>query len=120
MRIGRSRLAGHAIRNFSYKDNIPIVKRAFYIYLPRSEIDSSPLKSTIGSLMMEKIIVSDQVTPAERSHDAEKAVSRQAVYENDQASISDKDSVEFQGGVRRVRAITSSWSTKTLILVFVL
>jgi hypothetical protein len=30
------------------------------------------------------------------------------------------DSDNFQGGVKRVRAITSVWSTKTLILTFIL
>jgi hypothetical protein len=69
---------------------------------------------------MEKITVSDQVTPAEVGRDAEKAGIQQVVDEDDKASISDKDSADFQGGVKRVRAITSSWSTKTLVLVFVL
>lgn len=67
---------------------------------------------------MEKITASDQINPAEIG-DAEKAGVQRTV-ENDQASISDKDSAEFQGGVRRVRAITSSWSTKTMVLMFVL
>lgn len=31
-----------------------------------------------------------------------------------------KDSDGFQGGVQRVRAITSVWSTKTLVFTFVL
>ncbi|KAL4782686.1 major facilitator superfamily domain-containing protein [Aspergillus varians] len=45
----------------------------------------------------------------------------QAVNEADEkGSLSDKDSAQFQGGVQRVRAIASSWSTTTLILMFVL
>ncbi len=38
----------------------------------------------------------------------------------DEKSLSDKDSAEFQGGVQRVRAITTVLSTQTLILLFVL
>lgn len=38
----------------------------------------------------------------------------------DEKALSDKDSVEFQGGVQRVRAITTVLSTQTLILLFVL
>lgn len=69
---------------------------------------------------MEKTTVSDQITSAEIG-DAEKVGVRKTVEpENDQASISDKDSAEFQGGVKRVRAITSSWSRNTLVLMFIL
>ncbi|CAG8128411.1 unnamed protein product [Penicillium salamii] len=71
---------------------------------------------------MEKIMVSDRISPAEIG-DAEKAGARQVVehgVEHDQASISDKDSADFQGGVQRVRAVTSSWSKKTLVLMFIL
>lgn len=38
----------------------------------------------------------------------------------DEKALSDKDSAEFQGGVQRVRAITTVLSTQTLILLFVL
>lgn len=38
----------------------------------------------------------------------------------DEKVLSDKDSAEFQGGVQRVRAITTVLSTQTLILLFVL
>lgn len=71
---------------------------------------------------MEKIMASDRISPAEIG-DAEKAGARQVVergVEQDQASISDKDSADFQGGVQRVRAVTSSWSKKTLVLMFIL
>lgn len=33
---------------------------------------------------------------------------------------SETDSAEFQGGVQRVRAITATWSTKSLVIMFVL
>lgn len=74
---------------------------------------------------MEKTIISDQVTPASTSHDAER-IAELRVHQNmddlpdDKASLSGRDSNEFQGGVQRVRAITSAWSTKTLILMFIL
>lgn len=38
----------------------------------------------------------------------------------DEKALSDKDSADFQGGVQRVRAITTVLSTQTLILLFVL
>jgi hypothetical protein len=73
---------------------------------------------------MEKTNVSDQVTPATTSRDAEKMEGfdvRQGVDNpSDEASMSDRDSRDFQGGVQRVRAITSTWSTKTLVLMFIL
>ncbi|CAG7930650.1 unnamed protein product [Penicillium olsonii] len=72
----------------------------------------------LGVGAMEKITVSDQITTAEIG-DPEKAGAHRVV-EHDQASISDKDSAEFQGGVKRVRAVTSAWSKKTLVLMFVL
>ncbi|CAI7639978.1 unnamed protein product [Penicillium glandicola] len=74
---------------------------------------------------MEKTTVSDHVTPANASHDAEKTAGF-GVHQgmdnpsDDKASMSERDSSEFQGGVQRVRAITSAWSTKTLILMFIL
>lgn len=53
--------------------------------------------------------------------DAEKAGRvNQTVKEGDKPEVSDRDSGEFQGDVQRVRAITSSWSTKTLVLTFIL
>lgn len=39
---------------------------------------------------------------------------------DDEKALSDKDSAEFQGGVQRVRAITTVLSTQTLVLLFVL
>jgi hypothetical protein len=72
---------------------------------------------------MEKTTVSDQVAPASISHDAEKMTGfgiQDVETPDDKASLSHRDSSEFQGGVQRVRAITSAWSTKTLILMFIL
>jgi cobyric acid synthase len=74
---------------------------------------------------MEKTNLSDQVTPATTSRDAEKMEGfdvHQGVDNpsDDKASMSDRDSRDFQGGVQRVRAITSTWSTKTLVLMFIL
>jgi hypothetical protein len=73
---------------------------------------------------MEKTNVSDQVTPATTSRDAEKMgefdVHQGVDKPSDEASMSDRDSRDFQGGVQRVRAITSAWSTKTLVLMFIL
>jgi hypothetical protein len=73
---------------------------------------------------MEKTTVVDRVTPARGiNHDAENAIElNQAPNDrsDDKASISDADSAEFQGGVQRVRAITASWPTKTLVLMFIL
>ena len=74
---------------------------------------------------MEKTNVSDQVTPATTSRDAEKMGGfdfHQGVGNpsDDKVSLSDQDSHDFQGGVQRVRAITSTWSTKTLVLMFIL
>ncbi|KAJ5827817.1 Major facilitator superfamily domain general substrate transporter [Penicillium robsamsonii] len=74
---------------------------------------------------MEKTTVSDQVTPASTRRDAEK-MAEFRVHQgtdhpsDDKTSLSDRDSSEFQGGVQRVRAITSTWSAKTLILMFIL
>ncbi|KAJ5359847.1 Major facilitator superfamily domain general substrate transporter [Penicillium concentricum] len=74
---------------------------------------------------MENTTVSDQVTSASTSCDAEK-MAKFRVHQgmenpsDDKASLSGRDSSEFQGGVQRVRAITSTWSTKTLILMFIL
>ncbi|KXG51688.1 Major facilitator superfamily domain, general substrate transporter [Penicillium griseofulvum] len=72
---------------------------------------------------MEKTTVSDQVAPTSTSHDAEKMIGfgiQDVETPDDKASLSHRDSSEFQGGVQRVRAITSAWSTKTLILMFIL
>lgn len=74
---------------------------------------------------MEKTTVPDQVTQANTSRDVEEMKEfrvHQGVDNpsDDKASLSARDSSEFQGGVRRVRAITSTWSTKTLILMFIL
>jgi hypothetical protein len=72
---------------------------------------------------MEKTTAVDQVTPAGRvNHDAERAIElNQGMKDHsDKVSISDADSADFQGGVQRVRAITASWSKKTLILMFIL
>jgi hypothetical protein len=73
---------------------------------------------------MEKTSAVDRVTPArDINHGAENAMElNQAPNDrsDDKASISDADSAEFQGGVQRVRAITASWSTKTLVLMFIL
>lgn len=55
--------------------------------------------------------------------DAEKGVVvNQAVREtDDHLDLPErKNSGDFQGGVQRVRAITSVWSTTTLVLIFVL
>ncbi|KAJ6022720.1 hypothetical protein N7499_008035 [Penicillium canescens] len=73
---------------------------------------------------MEKTTAIDQVAPASGiDHDAERAMELDHARNDrsdDKASISDADSAEFQGGVQRVRAITASWSTKTLVLMFIL
>ncbi|KAJ6190075.1 hypothetical protein N7519_000096 [Penicillium mononematosum] len=74
---------------------------------------------------MEKTNISDQVTPATTSRDPEKMEGfdvHQGVDNpsDDKASMSDRDSRDFQGGVQRVRAITLTWSTKTLVLMFIL
>lgn len=74
---------------------------------------------------MEKTTISDQVTQANTSRDVEEMKEFRAHQgvenpSDDKASLSARDSSEFQGGVRRVRAITSAWSTKTLILMFIL
>jgi hypothetical protein len=74
--------------------------------------------------IMEKTTAVGQVTPASGiNHDAERAMELDQARNDrsdDKASISDADSAEFQGGVQRVRAITASWSTKTLVLMFIL
>jgi len=45
----------------------------------------------------------------------------QAVEEtNDDLESKEKNSENFQNGVQRVRAITSVWSTKTMVLMFIL
>ncbi|KAJ5772783.1 Major facilitator superfamily domain general substrate transporter [Penicillium paradoxum] len=72
---------------------------------------------------MEKPTVSDQVTPASMSHDAEKTAGVHQTendLSDDKASLSSQDLHNFQGGVWRVRAITTAWSTKTLVLMFIL
>ena len=76
-------------------------------------------------MTMEKPTISDQVTPANTSHDAERKAELRIDHNvddlpDDKANLSGRDSSEFQGGVQRVRAITSAWSTKTLILMFIL
>lgn len=74
---------------------------------------------------MEKTTISDQATQPNTSGDVEE-MKEFRVHQgmdnpsDDKASLSGRDSNEFQGGVRRVRAITSTWSTKTLILMFIL
>ncbi|KAJ5419886.1 uncharacterized protein N7487_003436 [Penicillium crustosum] len=74
---------------------------------------------------MQKTTVSDQATQANTSRDVEE-MKEFGVHQgvdspsDDKASLSGRDSSEYQGGVRRVRAITSTWSTKTLILMFIL
>jgi hypothetical protein len=72
---------------------------------------------------MEKSTVSDQVTPASMSNDTEKMAGfHQSMNDRseDKMELSDRDPSEFQGGVQRVRAITTAWSTKTLVLMFIL
>ncbi|OGE56287.1 hypothetical protein PENARI_c003G08124 [Penicillium arizonense] len=73
---------------------------------------------------MEKTTAVDQVIPASGiNHDAERAMELDQARNDrsdDKVGISDADSAEFQGGVQRVRAITASWSTETLILMFIL
>lgn len=56
------------------------------------------------------------------STDAEKAVGvNHVVHEtDDNLYMERKDSDNFQGGVQRVRAITSIWSAKTMALTFIL
>lgn len=74
---------------------------------------------------MQKTTVSDQAIQANTSRDVEE-MKEFGVHQgvdspsDDKASLSGRDSSEYQGGVRRVRAITSTWSTKTLILMFIL
>ncbi|KAJ5549709.1 Major facilitator superfamily domain general substrate transporter [Penicillium sp. DV-2018c] len=72
---------------------------------------------------MGKSTVTDQVTPANMRDDAKKMGGfHQSMNDpsEDKTGLSDQDSVEFQDGVKRVRAITTAWSTKTLILMFIL
>ncbi|KAJ5129170.1 Major facilitator superfamily domain general substrate transporter [Penicillium bovifimosum] len=72
---------------------------------------------------MEKSTVSDKVTPADLSDDAEKMGGfHHCMHDpsSNKTELSDSDSAEFQGGVQRVRAMTTTWSTKTLVLMFIL
>ncbi|CAI7678625.1 unnamed protein product [Penicillium pancosmium] len=73
---------------------------------------------------MSSMVASEEIAMRKDSQeDAEKAVVvNQVVRDNDfHLDIPEReDSDGFQGGVQRVRAITSVWSTKTLILTFVL
>ncbi|OQE26842.1 hypothetical protein PENSTE_c005G08780 [Penicillium steckii] len=65
----------------------------------------------------------DEASPREdRRSDPEKQNEINHVVEetNDDSEIKEKDSANFQNGVQRVRAITSVWSTKTMILMFIL
>lgn len=65
----------------------------------------------------------DKASPREdRRSDPEKQNEINHVVEetNDDSEIKEKDSANFQNGVQRVRAITSVWSTKTMILMFIL
>lgn len=73
---------------------------------------------------MPKAVVPSQIEPvvsAVEDTDQNAGVDR-IVQEpsRDGVSISDKDSALFQGGVQRVRAITSLWSKNTMWLMFVL
>lgn len=84
---------------------------------------SLSLDSVLPSNPMEKTTMSGQVRPASVNHDTEKMAGvHQSVNPSvdDKASLSSQDSANFQGGVQRVRAITSAWSTKTLVLMFIL
>ncbi|KAJ5999782.1 hypothetical protein N7481_000191 [Penicillium waksmanii] len=70
------------------------------------------------------MVASEQISRSKDSQgDAEKGdvVSQVVRDTDDHLDLPErKDSDGFQGGVQRVRAITSVWSTKTLILTFVL
>ena len=52
--------------------------------------------------------------------DMEKTAAGNAIPEDSAGSDTDDGSVHYQAGVRRVRAITSVWSSKSLWLMFAL
>lgn len=71
-----------------------------------------------------KAIVPNQIEPGSNTgDDMEKNAGVDRIIQEtprEDASISDKDSTLFQGGVQRVRAITSLWSKNTMWLMFIL
>lgn len=70
------------------------------------------------------MVSSSQISPAPSAQgDAEKGTAVNGVVNETGDNLDSperKDSDGFQNGVQRVRAITSVWSKKTLVLTFVL
>lgn len=80
--------------------------------------------SNLHSHGMPKTVIPDQIGPVNSpGDDPEKNEAVDRIVQEparDDTSISDKDPTLYQGGVQRVRAITSLWSKNTMWLMFVL